>query len=155
MKALTLTQPYATLVALGVKTQETRSWKTPYRGQIAIHVAKSFPKKYQEKAGEHPFCYELSGRSITLDALKKVRGSVIAIATLTDCLQVDEAGTSLQDGRISRFIADSQRPWGDFSPGRWIWFLEDIRPLDEPVPAKEMLGLWDWSPASYRLARQA
>lgn len=39
MKALTLHEPWATLVALGVKTIETRSWSTAYRGPLAIHAA--------------------------------------------------------------------------------------------------------------------
>lgn len=39
MKALTLWQPWASLVALGVKTIETRSWSTGYRGPLAIHAA--------------------------------------------------------------------------------------------------------------------
>ena len=43
MKALTLTQPWASLVACGAKTIETRSWRTPYRGPVAIHAAKGFP----------------------------------------------------------------------------------------------------------------
>lgn len=39
MKALSLRQPWASLVALGVKTVETRSWSTSYRGPLAIHAA--------------------------------------------------------------------------------------------------------------------
>jgi hypothetical protein len=41
-KALTLTEPYASLVARGVKRIETRSWSTSYRGPIAIHAAAGF-----------------------------------------------------------------------------------------------------------------
>ena len=40
MKAITLHQPWASLIALGVKTIETRSWATKHRGPIAIHAAK-------------------------------------------------------------------------------------------------------------------
>lgn len=43
MKALTLWQPWASLVALGIKTIETRSWSTQYRGPLAIHAAKRKP----------------------------------------------------------------------------------------------------------------
>ena len=43
IKFITLTQPWATLVALGVKRIETRSWRTPYRGLLGIHAAKSYP----------------------------------------------------------------------------------------------------------------
>lgn len=40
-RALTLHQPWAQLVALGVKTIETRSWSTSYRGPLAIHAGKN------------------------------------------------------------------------------------------------------------------
>src|SRR6202030_2406661 len=48
MKALTLTQPWATLVAIGAKRIETRSWPTLYRGPLAIYAAKRFPKWAQD-----------------------------------------------------------------------------------------------------------
>lgn len=43
MKALTLHQPWASLVALGVKRIETRSWSTSYRGALAIHAGLKRP----------------------------------------------------------------------------------------------------------------
>lgn len=43
MKALSLTQPWASLVAIGAKRIETRSWSTSYRGLVAIHASKRFP----------------------------------------------------------------------------------------------------------------
>ena len=39
MKVLSLTEPYATLIKKGVKTIETRSWKTNYRGKLYIHAS--------------------------------------------------------------------------------------------------------------------
>jgi hypothetical protein len=43
MKAITLHQPWATLVAIEQKKIETRSWPTSYRGPLAIHAAKTMP----------------------------------------------------------------------------------------------------------------
>ena len=40
MKAITIWQPWAFLLAMGAKQYETRSWETAYRGPIAIHAAK-------------------------------------------------------------------------------------------------------------------
>lgn len=51
MKALTLWQPWASLVALGVKTVETRSWSTPYRGPLAIHAAAT-PDGFDQLPGD-------------------------------------------------------------------------------------------------------
>jgi len=52
MKALSLWQPWASLVALRVKTIETRSWSTSYRGPLAIHAAKHVPWKKRADEGE-------------------------------------------------------------------------------------------------------
>ena len=57
MKALTLTQPWATLVAIGAKRIETRSWRTSYRGPLAIHAAKGFPKWAREFAQDDWTCF--------------------------------------------------------------------------------------------------
>jgi hypothetical protein len=43
VKALTLWQPWASLIALERKLVETRSWSTSYRGPLAIHAAKRRP----------------------------------------------------------------------------------------------------------------
>lgn len=43
VRVLSLHQPWASLVALGVKTIETRSWSTQYRGHLLIHAAKRRP----------------------------------------------------------------------------------------------------------------
>ena len=48
MKSLSLWQPWASLVALGIKTIETRSWETRYRGEIAIHAAKQWTAEQKQ-----------------------------------------------------------------------------------------------------------
>jgi len=49
MKAITIHQPYASLIACGAKIYETRSWATKYRGKIAIHAGKSDPIRTYKK----------------------------------------------------------------------------------------------------------
>lgn len=53
MKAITLTQPWASLVACGAKKIETRSWRTHHRGWIAIHAAKGWTGEDREFAASH------------------------------------------------------------------------------------------------------
>lgn len=43
MKALSVKQPWANMIAAGEKTIETRKWPTPYRGEILI-VSSKMPK---------------------------------------------------------------------------------------------------------------
>lgn len=49
MKVVSLMQPWATLIALGEKSIETRSWATKYRGEIAIHASKTIDRKRCEQ----------------------------------------------------------------------------------------------------------
>ncbi len=53
MKALSLLQPWVTLVILGVKQIETRSWSTAYRGPLLIHASRG--KAGEILAHEPPF----------------------------------------------------------------------------------------------------
>jgi hypothetical protein len=39
MKALTVKQPWASLIVEGIKNIENRTWKTNFRGRILIHAA--------------------------------------------------------------------------------------------------------------------
>jgi len=58
VKALTMTQPWAMLVALGENSIETRSWSTKYRGALAIHSAKAFPKEARALCEQEPYEHE-------------------------------------------------------------------------------------------------
>ena len=48
MKVLTLKQPWATLVAEGIKKYEFRWWKTNYKGKILIHTGTGIDKKIRK-----------------------------------------------------------------------------------------------------------
>ena len=55
MKALSLLQPWASLVAIGAKLYETRTWRTPHRGEIAIHASRTMGKDARRLLTEEPF----------------------------------------------------------------------------------------------------
>lgn len=132
LKALTLAQPWASLVACGAKKIETRSWKTSYRGPLAIHAAKGFPKSAQNLFYEFPI-YP------ALDAVKHgdlPRGSIIAIAKLVACLEITPA--------FVEGLTFTEKCFGDYGPGRYAWILQDATSFPEPIPAKGALSLWDW-----------
>ncbi|KYG90813.1 hypothetical protein A0U40_17955 [[Bacillus] sp. KCTC 13219] len=82
MKAITITQPWASLIALGEKRFETRGWSTTHRGKIAIHAG----KKVNEEAFED-FKTILKRYGIT-SAEELLTGAVIATANLVDCHKV-------------------------------------------------------------------
>lgn len=151
MKAITIWQPWASLIACEAKGFETRSWKTDYRGTIAIHAAqKPFDTKMYLDRELHPFAEALNLPDIySFDKLPY--GCVIATAEIVDCLKVvkETWGTvgsgkpwaQLSDGQI---IEGSEHYFGDYTLGRYAWELANVRALPEPIPAKGMQGLWSW-----------
>ncbi len=167
MKAITLTQPWASLVALGEKQIETRSWQTSYRGPIAIHAAKGFPKWAKDMAGQNPYlcslfdCDKFMALGFPQEAWKHLpTGSVIAVADLTAIYSTNSTITlfaatdvtfSLEKGvtagSSSLFTippTGKELVFGDYSPNRFAWRLENIVRLPQPVPAKGALSLWEW-----------
>ncbi len=145
MKALTLTQPYAQLVAIGAKKIETRSWRTDYTGPLAIHAAKRFPKWAREFTSEE-VCYRarLNG-SAHYPANPYPLGVVVATCQLMACVptEVLDPGDTVFSVSVQK-LSDQEIQFGDFSRGRWGWLLEDIKLLPTPIPAKGALGLWEW-----------
>ena len=152
MYAITLHQPWATLIALGIKTVETRSWPAPERllGRIiAVHAG----RRLVRRPGE---CIERELRArLGEDWIRAMpAGAVLATGTLAGMARVEyvdpmtghavhdidtEMGCAVRTGRT---LID---PWGDFNAGRWLWFLDDMEALPEPVPAVGRQSFWRWT----------
>lgn len=147
MRCITIRQPWATMVALGEKQYETRSWATRHRGDLAIHAGKGLDRKACQT---EPVRSILAKHGYHADNLPK--GAVVAVVTLVDCWTA-EAGSS-GGGAVLRKEAQSkgrplsgqEKAFGDFAPGRKAWELAGVRPLQAPVPAAGRLGLWEWEP---------
>ena len=129
MKTLTIIQPWASLIALGEKHIETRSWRTNYRGQLAIHAG----KKVDKAVFSQPYYREILEKyGITPENIPT--SCVLAVCELKD-VQTSE--------QLRPIISEQEKAFGDYSPNRFGWLLEKISPLENPLPAKGMLGLWE------------
>lgn len=128
MKAISLWQPWASAIVEGLKHYETRSWRPTWEGiPIAIHAAlRRDPQAMQFLEHQRDHGYLLN------DPLPF--GAVVAVAVLTRCVPTN----AIRD-RLTLF----EREWGDYSPGRWAWKLEDVRPLRFPLPWKGRQGWFD------------
>jgi activating signal cointegrator 1 len=152
MKILTLTQPWASLVALGAKHIETRSWSTNYRGPIAIHAGASLgPVGGRDGllalCSDEPFLSVLEKAGLTGADLFAAgpRGAIVAVADLVECeritpLRVQQGGWLFADGRRWE-LSDQERAFGDYGPGRFAWLLANVRPLRSSLPYRGAQGL--------------
>ena len=93
MKAISLRQPWAWLMAMGYKMSEFRNRRDSFRGECFIHASKTIDKQAFEWIAAHiPFCYIKEFMPDGLPALGMFNvGKVIGKFTIVDCLTVEEA----------------------------------------------------------------
>ncbi len=128
MKVLSLTEPFATLIKNGVKTIETRSWKTNYRGKLYIHASSTkIPKDYRSN----------KDLMSLVDVNELNYGNIICCCDLVDCIQMDDNFINEIRKNKNEYIC------GLYSKGRYAWILKNIETLDNPIKAKGHLGIWN------------
>ena len=139
MKAITIWQPYASLIATGIKQYETRSWSTNYRGKILIHSAKRPVSLWLSILWKN--AHLLDGRMIACNASALPLGAIVAIADLVDCLEISETESL---GKINKFSqTEAEIYCGKWEAKTFAWKLENIQPITIPVSAKGYQGLWN------------
>lgn len=132
--ALSLYNPWAYLAAIGEKEWETRGWYTYYRGPIAIHSTVIFPHPARALCLQQPFKRVLMKAGIESVAdLYVLRGVLLAVGTLVDCVPVNQVKSSL---------SSQEYAFGDYSPGRYAFKLADMVLLPKPIPAIGHRKLW-------------
>lgn len=133
MKTISLWEPWATAVQLGLKTIETRSWATPYRGPLLIHAAKYNRPWIRHLCKQRPFCFFVH------DYNKLVRGGILAKVDLVDVVPADEAYSTYPE----RFDRTHEKALGDYTPGRYAWILENTVRFSRPVPQNGRQRVFD------------
>jgi activating signal cointegrator 1 len=127
MKAISLWQPWATTIAAGVKRVETRHWYTSYTGRLAIHAAKRWQRDQIEFALEENEAGRLPSGRIPL-------GAIVATCRLIGCRRTED---------VAHQLTNIELRYGDYSEGRFAWFLTDIEALPEPIPYKGAQGFFN------------
>lgn len=125
MKVLSVREPYASLIASQIKTIETRSWKTNYRGEIFIHACITKNKIKDEI------------KHLIPDNL--MYGYILCKANLVDCIYMDEEFIKkTKSTNHNNYIC------GRYEIGRYAWVLDNIEILPKPIKAKGQLGIWNF-----------
>ena len=98
MKAITIKQPWASLIATGLKDIVNRSWKTNYRGRVLVHAAAS-PVKEGLAALNNKQLFDLMQRENWETEFENLpNGAIVGSVEIVDCVQ-----NTLQNGRRKAF----------------------------------------------------
>lgn len=130
MKTLSIKNPWALLIAHGIKDIENRTWRTTHRGRIYIHV--SAPKKFSVNLTDQQMIKALP--LIPLFTTGKVAfGAIIGEVDIIDC------------------VLDHASLWAEkAAPGDkpiWNWVLENAVLYDQPIEnVKGALSFWEYKP---------
>ncbi len=138
MRIISLWQPFAMLVVLGLKQYETRHWDTSYRGLLGIHAARHWTK--QDEAMLRSFIDEFkldasfgSPLRDTLSGSGKYFGSLIGTVRVVNTYPTE----SLTHISYREFC------FGDYSAKRRGWLLNSATLFKEPIPMIGHQGFWE------------
>jgi hypothetical protein len=151
--AVTLHQPWASLIAWGLKRFETRSWSTPYRGRLIIHagLVKDSLKPIDEfitwwrgrlvpeaVRGDFPaqMVEAMTARGLERSSALPL-GCAVCLVDLVACLEIDAALIAGQ--------TEQERLFGWWEVGRFAWQLENVRPFVPPLEVRGSQKLWIWT----------
>lgn len=121
MKALSIQQPWASLILTGVKSVENRTWKTPHRGPLLIHAGKTM-----DLIGLDHWPHGLSSMAAAKNgfALAGKTGLILGMVELVDCVPIQECQL-------------------DWACGPWCWLLREPRIFRRPIAYRGQLHLFD------------
>lgn len=131
LPTITLHQPWASLMADKTKFVETRTWRPPPR---------HFNRLWFIHAAVRPVCPDEWTPEIadwwTRQDKPLPLGSVLCSALLV-------AVHSSYDPDLPIRVRNNS-PFGDFSPGRWLWEFRHVYTFKFPRPARGKQGIWYW-----------
>lgn len=141
MLALSIRQPWASLILKAGKDIENRDWSTKYRGRILVHAAKGMTR------AEHEDAIHFAVTAIRADP-RNAGGKQITLRELGFDFDALQRGGIIGSVEIADCVTDSASPW---FVGRYGFVLRDPQPLPF-VPLKGRLGFFDvpdsvWNPA--------
>lgn len=130
MKAISIKNPWARLIAIGLKDVENRTWPTSFRGRVLIHASAKIDPRYREMSNLFTFDqWNAMDHSEQLKAVKGIYDSsaIIGEVEILDCIQ------------------DSTSVWAE--PGCYHWVLSNAKLYDEPIRnVKGALSFWQFNP---------
>lgn len=136
MKALSIRAPWWWWILYGGKDIENRTRRTHYRGPILLHASSwwSLPQVRADNnaatdmARHNGKAFQLLHES-DFNHVRALGGHIVAAAEIVDCLEPTLYGNA------------ASSPW--HMPGQYGWKLANVRPVNNPMPCKGALGLFE------------
>lgn len=138
MKALSIKNPWAHLIAAGVKDVENRTWSTQHRGRMLIHASQKPDARYREMS-----------LLFTPEQWAHLNGEV------SDLCIVGRFPSSAIIGEVEVIgcVQNSDSVWAERFPGCWHWQLKNPILYQNPIiNISGKLSLWEFDLASHGLA---
>lgn len=137
MLAISLHQPHASLMLVDWhrKVYETRTWRTNYRGKLAIHATKKYPPRNRNLFYEEPF-YSVLTRAGFLTPQDLPLGMVLGIVEIVGVRPAE---------LVKREVHIFEQAFGDFRKGRYAWETTNPLRFPAPVECKGTQGMWHWN----------
>jgi hypothetical protein len=136
MKVLSLWQPWASLIACGAKSIETRGWSTPHRGPLAIHAARS-------REGEQYLAELQPYLPVGFPWWRELPfGAIVCVANLAKITPVEQI-LRVWEEHPDHPNAQREYAFGNYDRGRFGWLLKDVVALREPIECAGRQGLWE------------
>jgi activating signal cointegrator 1 len=136
-RAISIWQPWATLIASGAKKIETRTWapRWLHMGEpVLIHASKRWTEDEQDLLDDPMFQLHLSvaaARGLwNFDA--PPLGCIVAVATFNVAWRSEE---------LLPKISAQERYFGAYAPGYWGWHFPKVRPI-APIPYRGRQGIF-------------
>lgn len=146
MKAISLWQPWASLIVLGEKEYETRGWATGYRGPLLIHASKRAVLKDLDDALDCPYMQKALEQyrpvSLVLDLRLTARqaretlpfGKLLGRVDLVDCVPTT---------KMRNDITNKEYMFGNYGAGRYAWKMANPVMFDQPIDYAGEQGFFD------------
>ncbi len=156
MKLISTWEPWATLMAIGAKKVETRSWDTSYRGWLAIQASKGglSKRELRETLMQPEFLNALEQEHLMktiADCMEAFPfGKIVAVVRLHTCWP-----THTFKQYYPALATPQELAFGDYTPGRFAWVTDHLIRLPVPIPFKAKQGLCNVDEATVRAIQEA
>lgn len=151
MKALTLWQPWSSLVMSGLKVYEFRTWPAPraLRGHRIINHA---GRRKMMRSELQELIYNLAQGNDTTLGSGRTREALAFVKSVDHMLGNFPYGVALgsfvlgEPKRATDIMIDLGRDPATADPNIWGWPITDLEVFPEPIPCKGAQGFWDYRP---------